>query len=236
MLLFVLILASAAQTEEPSKPITVTAYPWAPFVSPMGEPFRSRAPDDDPFARWFHQADGNQDGVLTADEMRFDAERFFSRLDGNRDGRIDSEERMTYESEIAPEVQSNSQWKRTRQETAAEARSGDDSDRRDRRRRWDKYIDGYQLDGLQGAARYGLLNIPEPVAGADADFDRFVSLEEFRRAAAYRFQLLDSDRSGRLTLPNLQVLLPSRPKDGRRIKRPKNAVDTRIGIPVPMGD
>ncbi|MDQ2706009.1 MAG: EF-hand domain-containing protein [Pseudomonadota bacterium] len=238
MLLFALIpfLASAALAEEPSKPVIVTAYPWAPFISPMGEPFRSRAPDDDPFARWFHQADGNQDGMLTADEMRADAERFFAMLDGNRDGRIDSEERMTYESEIAPEVQSNSRWKRTRQETAAEARSGDDSDRRDRRRRRANNIDGYQLDGLQGAARYGLLNLPEPVSGADADFDRFVSLDEFRRAASYRFQLLDSGRSGRLTLKQLEALVPTRPKDGRRAKRPKNAVDTRIGIPVPLED
>jgi Ca2+-binding EF-hand superfamily protein len=230
MLLFALIpiLASAAQVEEPPKPITVTAYRWAPFVSPMGEPFRSRTPDDDPFARWFRQADRNQDGMLTTDEMRADAERFFAALDGNRDGRIDSEERMKYESEITPEVHVNSPWKRTRQQSAA--------DRGDRRRQWDKNIDGYQLDGLQGAARYGLLNLPEPVAGADADFDRFVSLDEFRRAASYRFQLLDSDRSGKLTLPNLEVLLPSRPKEGRRAKRPKNAVDTRIGLPLPDGD
>ena len=231
MLLFVLILASAAQADEPSRPITVTAYPWAPFVSPMGEPFRSRSRDDDPFARWFRDADGNQDGVLTADEMRADAERFFTRLDANQDGRIDSEERMTYESEIAPEVQSNSQWKQTRQEIAAEALSGDD--RRDRRRRWDKNIDGYQLDGLQGAARYGLLNLPEPVSGADADFNRIITLDEFRSAALYRFQLLDSDRSGRLTFQKLEVLVPSRPKDGRRVKRPKNAVDTRVGLPLP---
>jgi Ca2+-binding EF-hand superfamily protein len=228
------ILAAAAQTEQPPTPITVTAYRWAPFISPMGEPFRSLTPDDDPFARWFHQADGNQDGMLTADEMRADAERFFAALDENHDGRIDSEERMTYESEISPEVQVNSQWKRTRQETAAEARSG--SDRGDRRRRWDNNIDGYQLDGLQGAARYGLLNLPEPVAGADADFDRIVSLDEFSRAASYRFQLLDSDRSGKLTLQNLKGLLPSRPKEGRRAKRPKNAVDTRIGLPLPDGD
>ena len=143
MLLFALIpfLASAAQAEEPSKPITVTAYPWAPFLSPMGEPFRSRAPDDDPFARWFHQADGNRDGMLTADEMRADAERFFALLDDNRDGRIDSEERMIYESKIAPEVQSNSKWKLTRQETAAERRSGNDTDRDDRRRRSANNID-----------------------------------------------------------------------------------------------
>ena len=238
MLPFALIpfLVVAAQAEEPPKPITVTGYRWAPFLSPMGEPFRSRTPDDDPFARWFHQADGDQDGMLTADEMRADAERFFAALDVNRDGRIDSEERMTYESKIAPEVQVNSDWKRTRQETAAEARSGDDSDRGNRRRRWSNEIDGYQLDGLQGAARYGLLNLPEPVAGADANFDRFVSLDEFRSAASYRFQLLDRDRSGRLTSKNLEVLLPSRPKEGRRGKRPKNAVDTRIGLPLPEGD
>ena len=229
MLLFAVIpiLASVAQAEEPPKPITVTAYRWAPFLSPMGEPFRSRTPDDDPFARWFHQADGNRDGVLTSDEMRADAERFFVALDGNRDGKIDSEERMKYESEIAPEVHVNSQWKRTRQQSAV--------DRGDRRQ-WDKDIDGYQLDGLQGAARYGLLNLPEPVAGADADFNRIVSLEEFRRAAVYRFQLLDRDRSGKLTFQKLEVLLPSRPKDGRRVKRPKNAVDTRIGLPLPEGD
>ena len=237
MLLFVIpMLASTALAGEPPAPITVTAYPWAPFVSPMGEPFRSRAPDDDPFARWFHQADGDQDGTLTADEMRADAERFFAALDFNQDGRIDSEERMTYESKIAPEVQVNTDWKRTRQEAAAEARSGDGSDRGNRRRRSSNEIDGYQLDGLQGAARYGLLNLPEPVAGADANFDRFVSLDEFRRAASYRFQLLDRDRSGRLTLKNLEVLLPSRPKEGRRVKRPKNAVDTRIGLPLPEGD
>jgi len=236
MFLFAMVLAVAAQADESSKPITVTAYPWAPFVSPMGEPFRSRSRDDDPFARWFLQADGNQDGMLIADEMRADGERFFARLDANQDGRIDSEERMTYENEIAPEVQSNSQWKRTRQEIAAEARSGDDSDRRDRRRRKDRKIDGYQLDGLQGAARYGLLNLPEPVSGADADFDRFVSLDEFRSAALYRFQLLDSDRSGKLTMDKLKPLLPSRPKEGQRIKRPKKAHDTRIGLPLPEGD
>jgi Ca2+-binding EF-hand superfamily protein len=238
MLPFALIpfLVAAAQAEEPPKPITVTGYRWAPFLSPMGEPFRSRTPDDDPFARWFHQADGNQDGMLTADEMRADAERFFATLDVDRDGRIDSEERMAYESKIAPEVQVNTDWKRTRQEAAAETRSGDGSDRGKGRRRWSNEIDGYQLDGLQGAARYGLLNLPEPVAGADSNFDRFVSLDEFRLAASYRFQLLDKDRSGRLTLKNLEVLLPSRPKEGRRVKHPKNAVDTRIGLPLPEGD
>ncbi len=34
------ILAAAAQADEP---VMVTAYPWAPFISPMGEPFRGRS-------------------------------------------------------------------------------------------------------------------------------------------------------------------------------------------------
>lgn len=230
------LLAAAAQAQEPSAPIIVTAYPWAPFVSPMGEPFRSHAPDDDPFARWFHQADRNQDGMLTVDEMRADAERFFARLDANQDGRIDSEERMTYEMEIAPEVQSSSKWKLTRQESAAQPPSSEGQGSGERHRKWANDIDGYQPDGLQGAARYGLLNLPEPVAGADADFDRFVSLDEFRSAASYRFQLLDRDSSGRLRPQDLKELLPTRPKKGQRVKRPKSDRDTRVGLPLPKED
>jgi hypothetical protein len=227
------ILASAAQASEP---ITVRAYPWARFISPMGEPFGARTRDDDPFARWFHQADSNQDGMLTPDEMRADAERFFARLDSDRDGRIGSEERMAYEATIAPEVQVKSPWKRTRQEAAA-SRSSENRNHGDRRsRRSENTIDGYQLDSLQGAARYSLLNLPEPVSAADADFNRIVTLDEFRRAASYRFQLLDSNRLGTLSLESLRVHLPSRPKDGRRVKRPKNAVDKRIGVPLPAGD
>ena len=35
----------------------------------------------------------------------------------------------------------------------------------------------------QGAGRYGLLDLPEPVVAADADFNRGISLDEFRQAA-----------------------------------------------------
>ena len=44
--------------------------------------------------------------------------------------------------------------------------------------------------------RYSLLNIPEPVISADTDFNRGVSVEEFRRAASKRFRLLDLSRYG----------------------------------------
>jgi hypothetical protein len=76
------------------------------------------------------------------------------------------------------------------------------------------------------------LNIPEPVAAADTNFDRGISLAEFRDAAIARFALLDSGHSGRLSLRQLEALRPVITADGRR-KRPKDAPDNRVGNPLP---
>src|SRR5687767_16021251 len=85
--LIVPVLIAAAVAQE--RPIVVKAYPWAPFVSPMGEPFRPPSTGEAPLARWFARADRNRDGALTGDEMQADADRFFARLDRNSDGGID---------------------------------------------------------------------------------------------------------------------------------------------------
>ena len=77
------LLMAAALAEEP--PITVKAYPWAPFISPMGEPFRANPTGEAPIARWFGQADRNRDGIISPDELQADADRFFKRLDDNGD-------------------------------------------------------------------------------------------------------------------------------------------------------
>lgn len=230
--LIAMLLVSIAQTEE--QPITVTGYPWAPFISPMGEPFRSFRQGEPPIARWFIQADRNKDGMITPDEMQADADRFFGRLDGSRDGKIDPDEIKVYEWEIAPEIQVNSDWRKARGEAAAESRQRADRDPGGEPRRGDEH-DGYRTDGLQGAARYGLLNIPQPVASADSDFNRLITLDEFRQAASQRFNLLDGERLGRLTLQQLEARQPARPK-GRRAKRQKDSADTRIGLPLPEGD
>ena len=214
--LIVPILLSVAVAE--NAPITVKAFTWAPFISPMGEPFRPPSSGEAPIARWFVQADRNRDGALTPDEMQADAERFFARLDDNGDGQIDPDERKTYEHEVAPEIQVNSDWRRQR---------GEEKQKQDA-------LDGYHKNGLQGAARYGILNLPQPVASADADFNRAVSLDEFRQAAAYRFKLLDGTNQGRLMLPELTERLPIRPK-GKRAKPRKNETDTRVGAPLPEG-
>ena len=216
-----LIAAVALQAAQP-EPIDVVARVWAPFISPMGEPFRSRAPGDDTLVYWFAQADGDGDGVLTESEMRADAERFFAMLDADRDGAILPAEIVAYEWEVAPEVQVNSQRRRARGEPAPAP---------DKRRRTPA---AYDLHRLQGAARYTLLNIPQPVAAADADFDRAITIGEFRSAAEHRFRLLDRAGDRQLVLAELQAMVPS-PSDKRR--RPqKGERDARIGVPVPLED
>jgi hypothetical protein len=88
---------------------------------------------------------------------------------------------------------------------------------------------------LQGAARYSLLNMPEPVAAADADFNRSITLDEFRRAAIQRFQLLDTAHQGRLTLAQLEAVPHAPSSDKHARKRDANAEDSRIGNPLPPG-
>ena len=231
--LFLLAMAAAAQ------PITVTGHAWAPFISPMGEPFRARSVTDDTLARWFAQADRNHDGVLTADEMVADGERFFATLDTNHDGQLDPDEIANYEYEIAPDIQVMSKTRRLPGQAAPAAVKSDPDNEHDRKRerklrdREDAASLGFG-GALQGAARYGLLNMPEPVAAADTDFNRAVTLEEFRAAAVARFQLLDKPHAGRISLAQLEAMRPDPPADGRP-KLKDDAADTRIGNPLPTG-
>jgi Ca2+-binding EF-hand superfamily protein len=228
-LLALLMLVAAAQAEP--RPIVVTGRGGIPFISPMGEPFRARSVGEDTLARWFYQADRNHDGFLTPDEMQADAKRFFATIDSNEDGEIDPEELMNYEWEIAPDVQLMTKTRRAPGEPAPKPSKAE----RER-----AYLDDmsphpgrrHRDEGLEGAARYSLLNLPEPVAAADADFNRGISAAEFQQAATDRFQLLDSAHQGRLTLAQLQVLRASYLASGKAPKK-AGAPDARIGSPLP---
>lgn len=239
------ILALAAQASQPSEaPVIVTGRPWAPFISPMGEPFRARKPGEDTLARWFYQADRNRDGMLRLDEMQADADHFFAKLDTSHDGVIEPDEITAYEWEVAPEIQVGSRWRRSNPAATAaptpQADSSEPGDRRSGRRRGSGRHDAQSSDGLdyglQGAARYALLNIPQPVAAADTNFDRGITVGEFRQAAVERFNLLDTARTGRLTLAELQAMRPAGGPPGRLPKRNPKAVDKRIGNPLPSAD
>ncbi len=167
------------------------------FISPMGEPFRSTSRDDDTLADWFEKADKNHDGRLTIEEMQQDAERFFAILDVNHDGEIDPDEITHYENVVAPEIRTGEHYSLALLEGGAPGRTPG-------------FLRGSD-DPHQGAGRYGLLDLPEPVVSADADFDRGVSLTEFRQAAVQRFLALDLDHRGYLTLASLETIRPAPP-------------------------
>ena len=223
-------LLAAGVQPPPSEPIVVKGHAWAPFISPMGEPFRARSPADDTLARWFRQADRNHDELLTLDEMQADADRFFATLDADHNGEIEPEELIHYEWEIAPDIQVMSKRRPPPAEAKAsppKTEAGEDDQARTRQHRRERD------DGLQGAARYALLNIPEPVAAADTNFDRGISLAEFRQAAIFRFRLLDPKGLGTLALVDLEALRSALLLAGRSRGRTEETGDTRIGNPLP---
>ena len=238
VLLLVMLAPAAGPPVTPSTPIMVTGHSWAPFISPMGEPFRAHSATDDTLADWFRHADRNGDGVLTADEMVADAERFFATLDTNHDGQIDPDELAYYEWEVAPDIQVMARTRRAPGEPATAARQDDSESsygRAGRHRRDAEDATTLGINGaLQGAARYSLLDMPEPVAAADTDFDRVVTLTEFRAAAVARFQLLDRAHTGKLTLAQLEAIRPVLSPEDRHRKSKGDVTDARIGEPVPL--
>ena len=204
----ILLAALAAPSPAPAPPPPPSRHWGRLFISPMGEPFHADR-NGDALEAWFAQADRDHDGYLSLEEMQADAERFFATLDTNHDGEIDPDEMTHYEQVIAPEISSEPHF--------AVARMESGSDQGGSRGRGGHQGGGHHGsrpprendDGHQGASRFGLLDLPEPVASADADFNRGVSLAEFRAAAGQRFLALDLDHRGKLSLAGLESIRPA---------------------------
>ena len=210
------LLSPAVSLAAPATPL----QPPLPrlFISPVGEPFRAAGPSDDPVAAWFGQADADRSASLSRTEMEADAARFFATLDVNRDGEIDPEETSRYEREVAPEIQLGQQmgpWNGGRRRTKEERKRARES-----------------ANGLQGAGRFSWLNIPQPIAAADADFNRGVSREEFASAAAARLQRLDTNQDGALTRAELPLLPEQWSEDERKKARKTPRPVEGIAIPI----
>lgn len=171
------------------------AQPAAPPHFTRGRTFIS--PMGEPFrsgdglTTWFNTADQNRDGNVTLIEFQKDAERFYQTLDTNHDGEIDPDEIDHYETVVAPEVRTGNSFN-----------ASENTD-----------------DEATGGGRLGLLTIPEPVTAADSNLDRGVSLHEFITAAEKRFQLLDRDGNGLLTLPELEAQRSAVRANARHPKR-----------------
>lgn len=191
----------------------------------MGEPFRPESRDESGLTIWFAQADRNHDGRLTLDEMQADADRFFALLDVNHDGEIDPDEIDRYETVVAPEISSGPHFAMMGMAGGPPEGGGRGGGQ------WGHGGGGHHrgggeggggrflprdMDPHQGAGRYGLLDLPEPVTAADTNFNRGVSLDEFRQAAGQRFLALDLDHHGYLTLEGLQHIRPAPPAEPHR--------------------
>jgi Ca2+-binding EF-hand superfamily protein len=200
----------------------------------MGEPFRARSPADDTLARWFNQADRNHDGLITPDEMQADADRFFSVLDTDRDGEIGPEELIRYEWELAPDIQLSSRLRRQPGEAVTvKAADNGGEDRESLSPPHERDEGDVSAGGLEGAARYSLLNLPEPVAAADADFNRAISRAEFEQAAQERFRLLDTGKTGALSLAALEAMWTNVLATVHQHKHHDDPLDKRVGAPLP---
>ena len=209
-----LLLFAASTLPAPARPAPPPpSHHWGRvFISPMGEPFRVDR-NGDALEAWFVQADRNHDGYLSLEEMQADAERFFAMLDTNHDGEIDPDEMTHYEEVIAPEISGEPHFAVAGVATGGQAEGGRGEHGGHGGR---GHHGGGRFhpprendDGHQGASRFGLLDLPEPVASADADFNRGVSLAEFRTAAGQRFLALDLDHRGQLTLAALEAIRPA---------------------------
>ena len=172
------------------------------FISPSGEPFRAPPGAPYPVAIWFARVNKAHDGKLTRAEFVADAEAFFAKLDTNHDGVIDGFENQDYEQKIAPEILPH-----VGRLDAADAGYGPDAPGIGREAGTPHRHSGggrrRSGQDYEGAAPYSLINEPQPVMGADADFDQRITLDEFRKAANDRFDLLDKKHQGYLTLTDL---------------------------------
>ena len=211
---FILAMLLQAGTAPPPPPPGDPQRPWETqqsFIAPSGEPFRAAMDQPYPSAAWFAQADANHDGKLTFAEFNADFMRFFEKLDTNHDGTVDEAELEAYQNRIAPEVHASS---------FAAMPDGHGGRRRGRNGGFYREDDGgggeedenhYRPIGSsfngygppRGAARFDLLRINDPVAAMDVSFNGRISRTEALEAAEQRFDQLDTDKKGYLTLDHL---------------------------------
>lgn len=178
------------------------------FISPAGEPFRVYGDVPYPVANWFTAADKNADGKLDLAEFTADFLRFFDQLDQNHDGAIDGIEKARYENEVAPETTGASWYPKSQDQTNYEWNAGFGQDVNL------PHVDRPARAGREapiGAGRFDLLGLLEPVAAMDLEVRGRISRRMATDVAQMRFNQLDPQHRGYLTLDQL----PRTPAEGR---------------------
>ena len=172
------------------------------YLSLMGEPFRKSSSGEPPFDQWFKLADADGDGAISRVEFRTDAQAFFKTLDTNNDQVIDGDEMAVYE-QLAPgrtraagggakELSSA----RPQSKSSAPVQKGEVA----------IVADGSAPSATRihaGGGPIDFSSVPQPVAMADLNLDRRVTLEEFMKTAGKRFTNYDTDQDARLSRKEL---------------------------------
>lgn len=173
------------------------------YMSLMGEPFWTNEAGEHPFDQWLKMADRDGDGAVSGVEFRNDADAFFASLDTSGDKIIDGDEMAAYE-QLAPgrtraagggaKLPSSARKKPT---SSAPVEQGQVA----------LVTSGNVPSATRihpGGGRINFSEVPQPVAMADRNLDRRVTLDEFRKTADRRFTNYDVDKDGRLTRKELR--------------------------------
>ena len=186
------------------------------FIAPMGKPFRAPMGAPYPVVKWFAEADKNADGRIDHAEFVADAGAFFDYLDLNKDGALSSYELNVYERVVAPEILGLNV-------AVSDLRGARPVSGPDGARLWLAQYSGGPLSDVpinigakpptpetaptdivpDGAAPFSFLDVPEPLAAADVDFSGVITRANFLKLADRRFDKLDPDQVGYLTLARL---------------------------------
>jgi EF hand len=187
--------------------------PMPPFISPAGKPYRSE--DGEPYAKaeWFAVLDADQNGELSIEDFVTEAEAFFAELDVDADGRIAWSEITRYEQVVAPEVQAGftpagAGGMRPPPDMPIPRGSGGGPPGGGP----PGGMGGGPPPGMgggpskamlkklanmpQGAGRFAILGMPQPVMAADGNMNGSVTIEEMRAAAVQRFGWLNNMGNG----------------------------------------
>lgn len=183
------------------------------FIAPMGEPFRATGAGQHGIDLWVAAADADHDGKISRAEFIAEAMSFFVALDANKDSAATSVESTalwqrqapevlglvdmsppipddpaTTEHDAGPEHHDNAAHRGTAYQVEGEGRGRETG-----------IHHTIPFDNRTGPARYGILNVPEPVMSCDANFDRRVTREEFQACADRRFTQIDLNGDGFFT-------------------------------------
>lgn len=173
------------------------------YLSLMGEPFWANEAGERPFDQWLKLADQDGDGTISRLEFREDAEAFFASLDTTDDKVIDADEMAEYEK-LAPG--------RTRAAGGGAQHASSSRPQPKSSAPVDKGQVAIVSSGTvpsatrihPGGRPLDFSAMPQPVAMADLNLDRRVTLDEFVKTASRRFSNYDVDQDGRLTRKELR--------------------------------